>query len=87
MVALYLSIVALAAAESPGNPTVLVTGATGRTGALLYSWLKAKNIPVRAFVRNATKARIQVCWLDRRALGFFFMRKTGSASGGSVAQL
>jgi len=57
MVALYLSIVALAAAESPGNPTVLVTGATGRTGALLYSWLKAKNIPVRAFVRNATKAR------------------------------
>lgn len=38
--------------------TVLITGATGRTGSLLYSTLSAvPNINVRALVRNADKAR------------------------------
>lgn len=38
--------------------TVLVTGATGRTGQLMYKRLKAENkYNVRAFVRNATKAK------------------------------
>ena len=32
------------AKESSGSPTVLVTGATGRTGALLYSWLKEQKV-------------------------------------------
>merc|ERR1712232_533 len=36
---------------------VVVTGATGRTGALVYKALKAKGVPVRGFVRNATKAK------------------------------
>jgi len=40
-----------------GNPTVLVTGATGRTGQLVYKLLKEKGVPVRGLVRNATKAR------------------------------
>lgn len=36
---------------------VLVTGATGRTGSLVYLRLKQLEIPVRALVRNASKAR------------------------------
>jgi hypothetical protein len=58
MRAFYLAIFGLARAkEAAETPTVLVTGATGKTGALLYAWLKEKHVPVRAFVRNATKAR------------------------------
>merc|ERR1719201_1705242 len=38
--------------------TVVVTGATGRTGSLLYNRLKADGQwNVRAFIRNATKAK------------------------------
>jgi len=37
--------------------TVLVTGATGRLGALLYKELQKKGTTVRAFVRDAEKAR------------------------------
>jgi len=36
---------------------VLVTGATGRTGSLTYHILAKKGIPVRALVRNVTKAK------------------------------
>lgn len=39
------------------SPIVLVTGATGKTGALVYSLLKRQGVTVRGFVRNATKAR------------------------------
>lgn len=39
------------------SPTVLVTGATGRTGSLLYAQLKKQGVNVRALVRNVTKAR------------------------------
>jgi len=41
------------------SPRVLVTGATGKTGAPLYAQLKAdpRVAEVRALVRNATKAR------------------------------
>jgi len=46
----------LAAAAGPAT-TVLVTGATGRTGALVYALLKEKGVNVRGLVRNATKAR------------------------------
>lgn len=39
-------------------PTVLVTGTTGETGAATYETLKSQGgFTVRAFVRNATKAR------------------------------
>mmetsp|Transcript_59998 Transcript_59998/g.105017 ORF Transcript_59998/g.105017 Transcript_59998/m.105017 type:complete len:284 (+) Transcript_59998:59-910(+) len=38
--------------------TVVVTGATGRSGSLFYHRLKRENLwNVRAFVRNATKAK------------------------------
>lgn len=38
--------------------TVLVTGATGQTGAPAYKWLKQQQgVEVRALVRNADKAR------------------------------
>jgi len=48
----------LAVASAWGSPpTVVVTGATGRTGLLVYGLLKQSGINVRAFVRNATKAR------------------------------
>jgi nucleoside-diphosphate-sugar epimerase len=56
MVAFLLAVAGLGLATAE-SPTVLVTGATGRTGALLYSWLKENHVTVRAFVRNATKAR------------------------------
>lgn len=35
----------------------LVTGATGRTGSLVYTSLQQLGVPVRALVRNASKAR------------------------------
>jgi len=54
-------IVASLACGTVGGSTaagpVLVTGATGRTGALLYGALKEKGVAVRALVRNATKAK------------------------------
>lgn len=52
--------VLLAASVAAASPTVLVTGATGRTGFLLYKQLKEQGVSVRAFVRNATKARLML---------------------------
>ena len=52
--ALLLS-AALAMADEQ-NATVLITGATGRTGSLLFNSLKAHRVHVRAFVRSAEKA-------------------------------
>lgn len=52
-----------AAASTPAGATglsegfVVVTGATGQTGSLVYNQLKSKHLPVRALVRNVTKAR------------------------------
>lgn len=40
--------------------TVTVTGATGRTGSMVYLALKAQNITVRGFVRNVTKAKTRL---------------------------
>jgi hypothetical protein len=39
------------------SPVVLVTGATGKTGSLIYNMLKEQGVTVRGFVRNATKAQ------------------------------
>jgi uncharacterized protein YbjT (DUF2867 family) len=39
------------------GPVVLVTGATGRTGSLVYNQLKQAGLSVRGLVRNASKAR------------------------------
>ncbi|KAK3244462.1 hypothetical protein CYMTET_45923 [Cymbomonas tetramitiformis] len=44
-------------AKNTTSQVVLVTGATGRTGSLLYNALKAQGVDVRGLVRNATKAR------------------------------
>jgi len=41
---------------SPDRPTVLVTGATGRTGALVYALMQTTH-HVRALVRDVAKAR------------------------------
>jgi len=46
-----------AAGIATPQAVVLVTGATGRTGVLLYKLLKAKGVNVRGLVRNTTKAR------------------------------
>jgi len=43
---------------SSSNRTVVVTGATGRSGVLTYKALQAKGLNVRAVVRNITKARL-----------------------------
>eukprot|EP00440_Ansanella_granifera_P041359 gb/GFBE01044850.1/.p1 GENE.gb/GFBE01044850.1/~~gb/GFBE01044850.1/.p1 ORF type:complete len:281 (+),score=68.10 gb/GFBE01044850.1/:1-843(+) len=48
---------ALLADAAPDKQTVLVTGATGRTGKETYLALKKAGLSVRALVRNATKAR------------------------------
>lgn len=37
---------------------IVLTGATGRTGYQIYSLMKSQGLDVRAFVRNATKAKI-----------------------------
>lgn len=39
------------------NRTVVVVGATGHTGSLVYKELQSEGINVRAIVRNASKAR------------------------------
>ena len=39
------------------GPVVVVSGATGRTGSLLYLALRSSGVAVRALVRNASKAR------------------------------
>ena len=36
---------------------VVVSGATGRTGSLIFKALKEQNVNVRSFIRNVTKAR------------------------------
>jgi len=53
--------------------TVLVTGATGKTGLPAYKWLKQQaNVTVRALVRNATKARSKLgCYKCDEAEGIF----------------
>jgi len=51
------TLVLLLATGASGLPTVLVTGATGRTGSIVYNLLKDKGVNVRGLVRNATKAR------------------------------
>lgn len=53
MWALLFVVVAIADEQ---NATVLITGATGRTGSLLFNSLKAHRVNVRAFVRSAEKA-------------------------------
>jgi uncharacterized protein YbjT (DUF2867 family) len=45
------------AVAAAGSPIVLVTGATGRTGSLVYTLLKEKGVSVRALVRSQDKAR------------------------------
>eukprot|EP00928_Gymnodinium_smaydae_P090644 TRINITY_DN7440_c0_g6_i1.p1 TRINITY_DN7440_c0_g6~~TRINITY_DN7440_c0_g6_i1.p1 ORF type:complete len:287 (+),score=39.99 TRINITY_DN7440_c0_g6_i1:64-924(+) len=55
---LALALIGGSRAVSETKPVVVVTGATGRTGTLLYKRLKAENQwTVRAFVRNGTKAK------------------------------
>jgi len=54
------------------NDLVLVTGATGRTGSLIYKDLKSAGFSVRALLRNATKAKdILPCGACTEAEGIF----------------
>jgi len=61
LVALFASMMLCHVAQSR---VVVVTGATGRTGTLTYLALKKQGLTVRAFVRNATKAK-QVLACDK----------------------
>jgi len=51
------SALAIASIVGVSARTVVVTGATGRTGSLAYLSLKEQGHDVRAIVRNATKAK------------------------------
>merc|ERR1711871_185214 len=53
--ALYAAVLALCSASASAE-TVLVTGATGRTGSLAYLQLKAAGFDVKALVMNSTRA-------------------------------
>lgn len=50
-------IIACVATVSCSAGPVVITGATGRTGALTYNLLKSRGVQVRALVRNTTKAK------------------------------
>ena len=56
MLCAVVSMVFCAAAHAGSQPIVL-TGATGRTGNLIYHLMKKHDLNVRALVRNASKAR------------------------------
>jgi len=47
----------LVASTSALSGPIVLTGATGQTGHQIYSLMKSKGLDVRAFVRNATKAK------------------------------
>jgi hypothetical protein len=57
MARLFLLLVAFAATAQAANRTVVVTGATGRSGSKVYLLLKSIGANVRGLVRNVTKAR------------------------------
>ena len=48
---------ALAVVAHGAVRTVVVTGATGRSGSLIYLDLKTRGVNVRGLVRNTSKAR------------------------------
>jgi len=52
-----MGLLALGVAADTNVEPVVVTGATGPTGAETYNLLKSRGVPVRALVRNTTKAR------------------------------
>lgn len=54
---LFVLASAIAVLAHGANRTVVVTGATGRTGSLTYLLLKNAGVSVRGIVRNTTKAR------------------------------
>jgi NAD(P)-dependent dehydrogenase (short-subunit alcohol dehydrogenase family) len=53
---LLLLIIAANCIHAEGRP-VVITGASGRTGSIIYGMLKQRGVDVRGFVRNATKAK------------------------------
>jgi len=57
MLRLILLASTLAAFAHGANRTVVVTGATGRSGSLIYLLLKSAGVNVRGLVRNTSKAR------------------------------
>mmetsp|Transcript_121874 Transcript_121874/g.356207 ORF Transcript_121874/g.356207 Transcript_121874/m.356207 type:complete len:284 (-) Transcript_121874:93-944(-) len=83
-----LAFVALTVLAAAKKRTVVVTGATGRSGSLFYHRLKAENLwNVRAFVRNATKAKdILGCSACDESEGVFAGDLTNSASLAHVMQ-
>lgn len=71
------------AAQQP----IVVTGATGKTGQLLYKQLKDRNLPVRALVRNVTKAReLLGCTACDASEGIFIGDVTEKASLAAVME-
>jgi len=57
MARLLLLTAAILALAEGANRTVIVTGATGRSGSSIYLLLKKAGVNVRGLVRNTTKAR------------------------------
>merc|ERR1711959_302022 len=71
------------------NRTILVTGATGRTGSLVYTALQQlPGIHVRALIRNQTKARgVLHCQKCDASEGFWVGDVTNSSDPGLAAAL
>lgn len=83
-----LSFLVLGAPGAQGSPgPIVVTGATGGTGSILYLTLKAKGVPVRALVRNYTKAKeILGCQKCDSSEGIFLGDATQKSSMTAVMQ-
>ena len=79
--AVALATVFASSTAIPTNRTVVVTGATGRTGVLVYKALQAQGMTVRAIVRNVTKARERLgCTACNASDGIFIGDLADSAS-------
>jgi len=57
MMRIFALVFLLAAQVEADNRTIVVTGATGRSGSHTYLLLKSAGVNVRGLVRNASKAR------------------------------
>jgi len=55
--AMMKAIVLLLCCHAAAGKIVTITGATGRTGSMVYKSLKAQGVTVRGLVRNVTKAK------------------------------
>lgn len=86
LAAVWLAAVVPPVAAEAAAPWV-ISGATGRTGALTYKLMKSRGVPVRALIRSAAKAK-EVIGCDKcdESEGIFIGDITKPASMDAVMQ-